>query len=568
MRAFQPPGTEPKAAAQGPGLRARPLPAMTLETAFFWTSGQDDILRLQQCENCAALLHPPAPICRYCHGRKIRITTVSGLGTIVGCTVNYQKWIEGFDPPYVVAIVAIDEDSRVRLTSNIVGCPPDDVHIGMRVKVHFEPAGNIWLPLFTPANLPDAPPPEDPPYASIRPLVSMDKFEAKVAITGIGMSDIGRRLMRPPLSLTVDACLAAIQDSGLAITDIDGLATYPATTPAPGFSEGGITPLEEALGVYPTWISGGIDTPGPTGAVVNAMLAVASGLCRHVLCYRTVWESTASALARESTKSETRSGARAPGVGGDLAWRYPFGAASAANWIAMLATRYFHDFGADREVLGRVATNARRHASMNPNAIYRDPMTMADYFDARTVSTPFGLFDCDVPCDGAIAVVISAREVADDMARSPILVEAVGTQIRERISWDQGVLTHEPQVMGPAAHLWARTELTVSDVDVAELYDGFTFNCLTWLEALGFCGIGEAPDFIGDGSRLTHGGDLPLNTHGGQLSAGRTHGFGFLHEAVVQLRGDGGERQVEGAQVAVLATGGGTPGGCILLRRQ
>jgi acetyl-CoA acetyltransferase len=234
----------------------------------------------------------------------------------------------------------------------------------------------------------------------------------------------------------------------------------------------------------------------------------------------------------------------------------------------MLATRYFHDYGADRHMLGHIALNARRHAFLNPGAIYRDPMTMDDYLSARMISTPFGLYDCDVPCDGAVAVIVSAREEAANLATTPILVEAVGTQVRERISWDQGILTHEPQVMGPASHLWSRTNLKVADVDVAELYDGFTFNCVTWLEALGFCSIGEAPAFIGDGSRFSLGGDLPLNTHGGQLSAGRTHGFGFLHEVIVQLRGDVGPRQVEAARVAAVATGGGTPGGCMLLRRE
>ena len=143
----------------------------------------------------------------------------------------------------------------------------------------------------------------------------------------------------------------------------------------------------------------------------------------------------------------------------------------------------------------------------------------------------------------------------------------MGTQINERISWDQDVLTHEPQVLGQAAHLWTRTDLRPDDVDVALLYDGFTFNCVSWLEGLGFCGIGEAQDFVGDGRRIALNGDLPLNPHGGQLSEGRTHGFGFLHEAVVQLRHAGGDRQVADARTAVVATGGGTPSGVILLRR-
>jgi acetyl-CoA acetyltransferase len=133
------------------------------------------------------------------------------------------------------------------------------------------------------------------------------------------------------------------------------------------------------------------------------------------------------------------------------------------------------------------------------------------------------------------------------------------------LSWDQGTLSHEPQVLGPAAHLWSRTSLRPSDVDVALLYDGFTFNCLSWIEGLGFCEIGEAASFLEGGKRIARDGDLPLNTHGGQLSEGRTHGLGHVHEAVVQLRDQGGFRQVAGAQVAVTSSGGGTPGGCMLL---
>jgi acetyl-CoA acetyltransferase len=149
-----------------------------------------------------------------------------------------------------------------------------------------------------------------------------------------------------------------------------------------------------------------------------------------------------------------------------------------------------------------------------------------------------------------------------------VLVEAVGTQMTERIVWDQSTMTHEPQVLGPAAHMWSRTSLRPDDVDVALLYDGFTFNCVSWIEGLGFCGIGEAKDFLDGGTNIDlREGTVALNPHGGQLSAGRTHGMGFVHEAVVQLRGEGGERQREGAEVAVVSSGGLTPAGAILLRR-
>jgi acetyl-CoA acetyltransferase len=253
-------------------------------------------------------------------------------------------------------------------------------------------------------------------------------------------------------------------------------------------------------------------------------------------------------------------------VSGSLAeWRMPFGAMSAANWIGMNANQYLHRYGAPREVLGWIALNGRANAARNPAAIYRDPMTMDDYLSARPITTPFGLYDCDVPCDASIAVVVSDAAVAGDLPKPAVRINAVGTQILERVSWDQGTLTHEPQVLGQSAHLWTRTDLTQADVDLALVYDGFTFNAISWLEGLGFCAIGEAKDWLDGGRRIALDGELPVNPHGGQLSEGRTHGFGFLHESIAQLRGEAGDRQVPGARTAVVTSGGGTPSGVLLL---
>ena len=320
--------------------------------------------------------------------------------------------------------------------------------------------------------------------------------------------------MVDPLSLTVDACLAAVADAGLTLDDIDGLSTYPSRVGSPGFSEGGIAPLTEALQLRPTWINGAGDTPGQSGAIVAAMLAVASGLCRHVLCYRTLWESSYAALVREGRWAQPA--ARATGMTEFLA---PFGAMSAANWIAVQASHYFHRYGGDRTTLGWVAVNARANAARNPEAVYREPFTIDDYLAARLVTTPFGLYDCDVPVDGAVAVIVSAIETAADRPRPPVLVEAVGTQILERLSWDQDTLSHEPQTKGPSRHLWSRTSVRPDEVDLALLYDGFTFNAISWLESLGFCEPGGARDFIDEGRGIALDGRLPLNPHGGQLSA-------------------------------------------------
>ncbi len=536
----------------------RLLPQLNPENEWFWTSGADGVLRIQGCRDCRTLVHPPTPICPSCRSTDWEPTPVSGRATVAGYTVNSHPWIPGFDPPYVIAVVALEESPDVRLTTNIVGCQPEDVHIGQEVEVRFDVHDQVFLPLFEPTGVTGENPVPEPQLPAPRPAPTADRFEHRAVLSGIGRSAIGRRLMVDPLSLTVDACLAAIADAGLRPEDIDGLTTYPGAA-GMGMSEGGVTAVEEALRLRPTWTCGGMDIPGPGGAVMNAMMAVASGLCRHVLCFRTVWETTFAARGGMGGMG---------GMGGIdwMQWRLPFGAASASTWIGMNAHQYLHRYGATRELFGRIAVNARTNAGRNPMAIYRDPMTMDDYFDARPITSPFGLYDCDVPCDASIAVIVSAAEVAGDLATPAVRIEAVGTQVLERISWDQGTLTHEPQVLGQSAHLWTRTDLGPDDVDVALLYDGFTFNCVSWLEGLGFCGLGEAADFVGDGSRIALDGDLPLNPHGGQLSEGRTHGFGFIHEAVLQLRHDAGERQVEGARTAVVATGGGTPSGVMLLR--
>jgi acetyl-CoA acetyltransferase/uncharacterized OB-fold protein len=536
----------------------RPLPEITPNNEWFWTSGADGQLRVQRCTECATLVHPPVPICPKCRSRAWEAAPVSGRATVVGCTVNSQPWLPGFDlaPPYVIAVVALAEDSDVRLTTNIVGCDPADVHIGQEVAVRFEPADDVWLPLFEPTGADHPNPIGEPKLPAPRAPHSDDRFEHKAVLSGIGRSALGRRLMVDPLSLTVDACLQAVADAGLTLDDVDGLSTYPGGVGS-GMSEGGVTAVEEALRLHPTWTNGGGDLPGPGGSVIAAMLAVASGLCRHVLCFRTVWESTFAAL---------RLGGGGGRASGWQQWRAPFGAMSAANWIGMNANQYLARYGSTREMLGYIALNGRANAARNPAAIYREPMSMDDYLSARPITTPFGLFDCDVPCDASIAVVVSDASVAGDLPRPAIRVEAVGTQILERVSWDQGTITHEPQVLGQSAHLWTRTSMRPADVDIALLYDGFTFNAISWLEALGFCGFGEAQDWLDEGRRIALDGELPVNPHGGQLSEGRTHGFGFIYEAIAQLRHDAGDRQVAGASTAVVTSGGGTPSGVLLLR--
>ncbi len=543
----------------------RPVPQPTLASAEFWAAGRDSVLRISRCGQCRRYFHPPGPMCPYCRSQQVSLEAVSGRATVAAVSVNHQTWTPALPPPYAVAIVAIDEDSGARLTTNIVHCDPDSVYIGQQVRVLFEQRGEVFLPMFEPdpersGESGPVPEPRDV-TRRLRSPASTRKFEDDVAITGVGQSRVGRRLMVDPVALTVEACLAAVEDAGLSLDDIDGLSTYPGAA-GPGFSEGGVTPVEEALQLRPVWVNGAAETPGQNGSIMAAMLAVSAGLVRHVLCFRTVWQASYSALERAGQWPASTDAAT-----GMMEWRVPFGALSAAQWIGMNASHYMHRYGVGREALGWIAVNNRANAGLNDEALYREPITMDDYFDARMITTPFGLLDCDVPCDGAVAVVVSAAETVPDLRKPGVFVEAVGTQILERVSWDQDTLAHMPQSLGPSAHLWTRTSLRPADVDMVQLYDGFTFNALSWLEGLGFCGLGEATDFLDGGRTIALDGALPMNTSGGQLSAGRLHGYGFVREAVLQLRGEAGARQVPDARVAAVTAGGGIPSGAMLLRR-
>jgi len=402
------------------------------------------------------------------------------------------------------------------------------------------------------------------------------------AVTGAGQSDIGRRLFRDPLELTIDACMEAIDSAGLTRDDIDGLATYPGNMDfPPGFSGAGITEVQDALRLNLDWFTGGIEMPGQLGSVINACLAVHAGLARHVLCFRTVWEGSAQGDKGRSAvmPGGGRGGGGGGGVrmGGFMQWRLPYGAPSAANWIAMFAQRHFHEFGTTREQLAQIALNARANAELNPKAIYRDPMSMDDYLNVRMITSPLCLYDCDVPSDGSTAVIISALDAARDTANTPLRVESVGTAIHGRPSWDQWDDLTTMAARDAGAMLWRDTDLRPDDVDIVELYDGFSFLTMCWLESLGFCGRGESGPFVEGGHRIARDGQLPLNTHGGQLSAGRLHGYGFLHEAAVQLWSQAGARQVTVTRpgprqggppaTAIAAAGGGPLAGAMLLVR-
>jgi len=393
-----------------------------------------------------------------------------------------------------------------------------------------------------------------------------EPLERRAIISGIGQSDVGRRLDRSDLDLTVQAALAAIEDAGLTRDDIDGLATYPGGgLGGGGFAGPGTPVVQDALRLRLNWHDGGGEGPAQIRAVMAACLAVAAGLARHVLVYRTVTEGSAQGAGGRRGIGGDGSMGR---VSGPFQWLLPFGAVSAANWLALVAQRRVAEFGLTREQLGAIPVNNRANAAHNPKAIYRHPMTMADYLAARMITSPLCLFDCDVPCDGSTAVVVSHVDYAPDTPHPACHVNAMGTALRGRPSWDQ---FDDPTTMAArdaGASLWERTDLQPSDVDVAQLYDGFSILAMVWIEALQFCGRGEGGPFVEGGGRIARDGQLPLNTSGGQLSGGRLHGFGLLHEACVQLRGEGGGRQVAPQpEVAAVGAGGGPIAGALLLTR-
>jgi len=389
--------------------------------------------------------------------------------------------------------------------------------------------------------------------------------EKKTAITGIGQSKISRGANKSALALTIDAALEAIADAGLTRADIDGLATWPGDAAnGAGIADVGAPAVQDALRLQVGWYSNCSETAGQFGAIFNAIGAIAAGYCRHVLVFRTVYEATArkSSFANALFKPGQR-------VYGPFNWYAPYHVYSASLQQSLYFNLYRHKSGISDESVGRIALNGRRNASLNPAAVYRTPMTMEDYLASPRLTSPLRLFDCDVPVDGSAAIIVSHVDAARDLPNPLIRIEAVGTNMRYRNSWTQLEALDTQAQPKVAEMMWNRTDLRPKDVDVAELYDGFTYHTINWIENLGFCGRYEAKDFIGDGSRIALEGDLPINTNGGALSAGRMHAYGQVHEACVQLWGRGDARQVSGdPKVAVLTTAGGPLAGCFLLVRE
>ncbi len=378
-------------------------------------------------------------------------------------------------------------------------------------------------------------------------------FAGRTAVVGIGATEFSKDSGRSELRLAAEAVDAALADAGIAPSEVDGLVTFSADT-NPEIE------VARSLGIGELTFFSRVHYGGGAGCatVQQAALAVAAGVADVVVCYRAFNE-----------RSGNRFGA---GVQGRLpqptaetaqfSWYAPQGLLTPAQWVAMTARRYLHLSGATTEDLGRVAVADRRHAATNPRAwFYGKPITLADHQASRWIVEPLRLLDCCQETDGGQALVVTSRERARDLPTTPVVVEAAaqgaGRAQEMMTSYYDGDLDELPEMGVVARQLWETSGLTPTDVQTAVLYDHFTPYVLMQLEELGFCGRGEAKDFVADGN-IELGGGLPVNTHGGQLGEAYLHGMNGIAEGVRQVRGTS-VNQVPDVEHVLVTAGTGVP---------
>jgi acetyl-CoA acetyltransferase len=359
----------------------------------------------------------------------------------------------------------------------------------------------------------------------------------RAAIVGVGWTELSKDSGVSTLTLGCRAILAALDDAGLRPQAIDGLATHrvgDSVLPAV---------LAQALGIrdlrwYLDLFGGGSTSHAVVG---QAALAVCAGLAQTVVCYRAI-----------NARSEFRMGGsgRPPVDAVETQYQAPYGHFAPPQLFAMAAREHMIRFGTTQEQFGAVAVTQRAYAVHNERALRREPITLDDYLASRFVVEPFRLLDCCLETDGAVALVVTSAERARDLRRRPVLIRAA--------AWGSGRTLYsngQPDATVTAAadmapRLWALAGVGPGEIDLAELYDCFSYTVLVQLEDYGFCRKGEGGPFVASGATRA-GGRLPVNTHGGFLSEGYVHGLNHVCEAVSQLRGEAGARQVEGAELAL-----------------
>jgi acetyl-CoA acetyltransferase len=365
-----------------------------------------------------------------------------------------------------------------------------------------------------------------------------------VALAGVGYSPLTREGIPNPRQLTFAAVTEALNDAGLKGADIDGIFEYKFGPDSPTAQE-----TARLIGAPDLAAFADIMASGPSGlaSALAGVMAVASGVCETVVVFRCLTRE-AGYMGGVSEGGEQ--------IADQNQYLLPYGYLGGiiVN-VALAKRRWLAQYGRTEEDFGHIAINGRRWAALNPRAVLRDPITMDDYLSSRMIVDPLRLLDCDYPINGAVATVITTSERARDLRHRPVIVDSMSYGTGAEVDWVFGADYLYGGTIPCSERMWSRSSVTPAEIDVAQIYDGFTMVTAQWVEALGFCGIGEFGDWIGDGSRIGPGGDLPMNTAGGQLAEGRLHGISFLNEAILQLRGQCDRRQVPGAEVAVVASG-------------
>ena len=380
----------------------------------------------------------------------------------------------------------------------------------------------------------------------------------KAAIVGVGSTPYfkrGRSLPQTPFEMAGKAMLAALDDAGLSVADVDGLALY-------SFGLGGDTSLfAQVMGIpevrFTAMLTGG--GGGAAGSVGLGAAAIASGMATCVVSLMSLQQAASRFGASYAPKGKPGAQYSAP-PSPEGNFIQPAGLMGPGQMFAVLAQRHMHLYGTKREHFAEVAISTRENARRRETSIMRDELTLDDYFDARMIAEPLCLFDFCLECDGAVAVVTTTAERARDLRHPPAYVRASANGGNGRwgqaITW-MGMPDDEFASSGHrpvAKRLWDMAGTGPADVDVALLYDHFSPMVILQLEDYGFCGIGEGGDFVADGNIRWGSGSLPVNTHGGNLSEAYIIGMTHVREGVEQVRGTA-VNQVEGAKVA-LVTGG------------